>query len=81
MFSLAHSRVLTAAEKRMISPPIVGVLAFSFVSSLSAAWWNSGRSPIFLRISQRIIRGPITSAIARDVNVAMTARNMTYWYA
>ena len=65
----------------MIRPPIVGVLAFSLVSSFKAAWWNSGRSPIFMRISQRMIFGPISKAIASDVRIAMTARNMTYWYA
>jgi hypothetical protein len=65
-------------EDRMIRPPIVGVLAFSFVSSLRAAWWNSGRSPIFIRMSQRMILGPISSEIARLVSVATTARNRTY---
>ena len=38
LFHLAHSSVVPAVANRMIRPPIVGVLAFSLVSSLRAAW-------------------------------------------
>ena len=61
----------------MMIPPIVGVLARSFISSLRAAWWNSGRSPILSRMSIRMTRGPVKKAIRKLVMAAMMARNIT----
>ena len=70
---------LTAVS--IIRPPIVGVVARSFINSFSAAWWNSGLSPIFFLMSQRIIFGPASSAMNKPVRAAMMQRNITSWYA
>ena len=63
---------MIAIDTRISAPPIVGVPALARCvcgPSSRTAW------PIFIRVSQEIVRGPTTKEITSAVIVASTARS------
>ena len=61
----------------MRMPPIVGVLVLWRVIWLRSACSNSGLSPIFLRISMRIMCGPSSRTIRKLTSAAPAMRRIS----